>query len=129
VDCDSTTSLSITGNIRVSPTSITFQNGKSLAIQDAGTVTVKAITGDATQGQLYRVMSQSNPVLLQGNYLCGREVPKWIVILKTKRIGGDVDPRSLMVYDTSQKPPAGSNCAVYTYEAGSYTPDGMGSAL
>jgi hypothetical protein len=113
----STTSIAITGNIRVTPTSITFQNGKSLAMQDAGIVTVKSITGDVTQGQLYRVTSQTNPALLQGTYLCG-QAAKWIVILKTKRIGADVDPRSVMVYDTPQKPPAGSNCAIYMYDAG-----------
>jgi hypothetical protein len=115
----STTSLSITGNIRVTPTSMTFQNGKSIAIQDAGTVTLKSpITGEVTQGQLYRVTSQTNPALLQGTTLCGRSGPKWIVIVKTKPMGADVDPRSVMIYETAQKPPAGSNCAIYNYDAG-----------
>jgi hypothetical protein len=48
--------------------------------------------GDKAQGDLYRITSQINPILLNGNFLCGRAHQKWVVIVKRKKIGGDVDP-------------------------------------
>jgi hypothetical protein len=73
--------------------------------------------GDKAQGDLYRITSQINPTLLNGNFLCGKGAPKWVVIVKGQGIGGDVDPRSVMIYETAERPPAGGDCAVFNYEA------------
>lgn len=62
----SRTATGVTGNITVTRDQIVFQNGASIQI--------KAIDQSLDAGTtLYRVVSQTNPELLNGNLLCGQD--------------------------------------------------------
>ena len=66
----STTSLAITGDITVSADRITFENGASIAI--------RAVSPD--RPGIYRVDPPGNPVLKNGNRLCGDDAPTFIAL-------------------------------------------------
>lgn len=61
----SRTATGITGDITVTANRITFQNGASIEVQ--------AVDQDLDNGiTLYQVVSKTNPVMLNGNLLCGQ---------------------------------------------------------
>src|SRR3546814_11865309 len=60
----SNTASSITGDVRFSGDKITFQNGKSLPLQKAGSVTVGDFDGNAVPAVLYKGTKPSNLTLL-----------------------------------------------------------------
>ena len=115
----SETALAITGDITFSPTRITFKNGRSINLQYVGPVTVPDFTGGKATADLYRVTSTNNPVMLGGNYLCGRTAPRWVTVRSPPKLTAvDIDPKALDVYETAQPPPEGGNCANFNYDAG-----------
>ena len=74
----STTSVSITGPITLSATSLTTQ-GETFPLRL--TASVKAFHSDdgARPGRIFSVTQPTNPPLLNGNRLCGDEAATWIV--------------------------------------------------
>ena len=116
----STTALAITGNVRVSPDRITFQNGKSLPLAAAGIVPQFREAMGTTSAALYRVIAPADPVLLRGNRLCGKPVT-FIAVWKPARVGSDIDPREMAAFSGSARPTVAGGpdfCGTYTYEAG-----------
>lgn len=113
----SRTAISITGDITVSANQITFQNGAFLSIRAVGEDAENNIT-------LYKVISTSNPKLLNGNYICGKTPVNY---LSFKKVGTKPKPdlsmtvyyaESLQLQDLvspDQTAAAANICATYNY--------------
>lgn len=102
----SKTAISITGKVIFTKHKITFQNGQSLPI--------KAASEDGIDGQLFKVLKPADPVLLQGNTLCGRSTVKYFLV-----VGQEGTGRDLSVYDGKGEPTQEtSSCATYSYRVG-----------
>lgn len=103
----STTSISITGDITTCKGSIAFGNGKSLKLDFVGQKNGSWALGAADHALIYRVRTPSDPVLLNGNTLCGEKV-HYLAFSPTRsgQLGLTVFGRDL-----------GDFCAVFFYEA------------
>ena len=98
----STTAMAITGDIVVSDNAVTFGDGKEIAIEPIG------------GGPAYKLSEPDDPVLLNGNRLCGSGKPVGYVIF----VRPSENSLSMSVFD-GDKAPQGDNdspCAVYNYE-------------
>jgi len=115
----STTALSITGNVRFAPASISFGAGGRLAtryLRDvSGAVSVLGPAAGDTHASLYRVLSRADLRLRSGNRLCGA-TPAYLSVLRTR--SGSASDIILTVY-SGASPPTGALsdkvCASYTY--------------
>ncbi len=111
------TAGSITGNITVTANQVTFQNGAFLSIRVVDEDSENNIT-------LYKVISTSNPKLLNGNYICGNTPVNYISF---KKVGAKPKPdlsmtvyyaESLQLQDLvspDQTATAANICATYNY--------------
>src|SRR5690606_653653 len=106
----STTSISVTGDVGLSGNALYFANGKSLNL--------KQVAGDQKRGRyVYQVVSADNPVLMNGNTLCGPRAPAHLFVERNR------NQLNIAVFDNDQAPaldfdvfmPAGA-CATYHYE-------------
>lgn len=70
----SRTATAITGNITTCPGTLTFGNGKKLKLQYVGDRKGSWAFGGADSAKIYSVSPPSDPVLLNGNTLCGEKV-------------------------------------------------------
>lgn len=92
----STTAISITGDIQISEKQIRFENGATLQLAPTDHLGV------------FRVAKPTNPALKNGNVLCGREPPTFVVF------GRDGNTKSLdrssalylKIYNGNEIPPA-----------------------
>jgi hypothetical protein len=78
----SRTGEAVTGSVTLSATAIRFANGRSLplALVDANARGVFDTAGSGTvTARIYRVTSAANPVLRNGNTLCGAPVTHLVV--------------------------------------------------
>lgn len=115
----STTAMAITGDIVMSPDSITFANGDSLKLQ--------IVDSAASTGQtLYKVLGRRNPTLLNGNHLCGTQAVNYLLTEPIQMFANQRDlqlsvylyPDVLRLKDLplkDQSDPMRSLCAIYTY--------------
>jgi len=114
--------LSITGDIVLTSSQITFQNGETLAI--------RPIEKDDDLGLvLYQVTSESNPALLYGNTICGNTPVDYLTVktditdssrtrlsdmsLTVYRYAGILRIRDLPLHDNADI--HRSVCAIYNY--------------
>ncbi|MEZ5670796.1 MAG: hypothetical protein R3F55_25855 [Alphaproteobacteria bacterium] len=110
----SSIAMAITGDITTTPTAIVFGNGASLAVQAVqqgvpGLWGFESAPGPAT---VLQVVPPANPVLLEGNTLCGMQ-PTYITLavvadgsLAMTVYGGSAVPTSSQSDDV---------CAIYYY--------------
>ncbi len=106
---DSNTAMAITGDVTFTPTRIAFQNGRALPIRRESRGTYET----------YRVLSRSNPVLQNGNTVCGPSAPSYLTV----RYGHDrssTETAVYVVFYTGAKPPhrfedPSNLCATFTY--------------
>ena len=123
----SKTALSITGDVTLASDRITFGNGKSLPLAPAGDVAgFKGDDGKPVNATLYRVTAPDDPLLLNGNRLCGGRGPQpaTFVVVWKRPVGvkGDPDLRTMAAFSGSERPreAGGPNlCGTYNYEPGS----------
>jgi hypothetical protein len=110
----SKTAIAITGDIVVDDYSITFANGKSLAIEpyEAGRVWDWSGSGKNVAGDVFTADSSANPKLLNGNKLCATSVTHVVIWSPGE---GELGINSY----SGSKAPAGTDglCASYFYEA------------
>jgi uncharacterized RDD family membrane protein YckC len=102
--CDSHVSAAITGDIIKTANKIKFENSQSISIKPVGVITRRVSNPlfDSGEGTLYALTPSSNPVLLNGNQLCGpEELASFIVIMPDK---GSSDRITLEVYAGASRP-------------------------
>ena len=66
---------------RSRPARITFGNRKSLPLAPAGTIPGFNTVGQKVDASLFRVTAPADPVLLNGNRLCGGPVPQPVTFI------------------------------------------------
>jgi hypothetical protein len=102
-----TTAMGTTGDVTFSPDRIAFGNGKALPLAAAGTVRDFEVHGKKVNATLYRVTAPDDPLLLNGNRLCGGRPPQpvtFIAVWKPALIGADVDPRGIAAFSGNARP-------------------------
>ncbi|UPA23292.1 hypothetical protein [Shinella oryzae] len=107
----SNTAVSITGDIELDETGITFENGEQLTFEEqmADRFTVD---GQSVEAHVFSLAEARDPVLLNGNTLCGAPVT-YVASWETSDGSGTV----LAVFSTPQPPESDADmCASYTYE-------------
>ena len=109
----------ITGRVTFTPSEITFQNGKSLALARGGQTLFRPSQEKKVLADLYRVTSPDDPVLENGNKLCKGKPVAYLIVWKSEKIGKETDPRALAPF-SGPKLNAGSpdDCGRYTYDTG-----------
>ena len=120
----SNTAMAITGNVRLSPDRITFQNGQPLPLVSAGTLPQFGGPTGPVSATLYSVTKPDDPVVLHGNRLCGdkgRHPATFIAVWKPALVGSDIDPRAMAIFSGNARPTVADGpdfCGTYFYEAG-----------
>jgi hypothetical protein len=118
----SNTAISITGDVTFSPDRITFGNGKSLPLAPAGTIPGYNALGRSVTASLFRVTAPGDPLLLNGNRLCGGRTPQavtFILVSAPEHLQGEPELRSMDVFAGAKPPNAQGgeiSCGTYNYE-------------
>ncbi|MCR6499814.1 hypothetical protein MUO32_12260 [Shinella sp. CPCC 101442] len=107
----SNTAMSITGDIEFDDFGITFQNGKKIVFDELIGDTF-VVDGRQVPASVYSVAEPKDPVLLNGNRLCGAPVTyvaSW---------GGATENDTIVAVFSTEDAPESSDemCASYTYE-------------
>ena len=105
----SNTAMAITGDIEFDDFGITFENGRQITFdQLVGDTFV--VGGEKVNASVYSLSEAKDPVLLNGNRLCGEPVTyvaSW----------GDDSSTTVAVFSTEDVPESDAQmCASYTYE-------------
>ena len=107
----SNTAMSITGDIEFDDFSITFENGKQITFDELIGDTF-VVDGQRVNASVYSVAEPKDPVLLNGNRLCGAPVT-YVASWGTSDNSGTV----VAVFSTEDAPESSDEmCASYTYE-------------
>ena len=106
---DSKTAMSITGDVVFTPSRLAFQDGKWIAIRRESHGAYET----------YRILSHTNPVLLNGNTLCGPSAPSYFTI-RYDRTASSTETTIATAFYTGTKPPRhwddpANLCATFTY--------------
>lgn len=119
----SNTAASITGDITVTPDRITFAGGHALTLSQPTALPRFRAEGSPAAATRYRVANPADPILLNGNRLCGGRTPApvtYIVLWTPRKLAGDTAPRSLAAF-SGMTPPTGTDspglCGTFRYEA------------
>lgn len=116
---DSTVSMAVTGDVKLSDERISFANGITLHLE-APVVRLVNDDGVRTTAAAYRVTTPANPVLLNGNHLLDRGEANFVLVWKTVPIGADVNPVRICISTSAKMALAvfdGSKCQSFEYEA------------
>ncbi|AWB33171.1 hypothetical protein [Orrella marina] len=115
----STTAMAITGDIRLSDNELQFSNGVSIYLD--------LLEHEPQTGQtLFGLKDRANPVLLNGNLLCGQKPVDYLVIQVSDGLSGQPDMQMMAYYYPGhlhlaqlplkdQNDPERMMCALYTY--------------
>lgn len=105
----SSSAQSVTGDIQFDDFSITFANGETLEFSDLIADNF-IVDGETVPASVYRVRTPGDPVLENGNQLCGSGDVSYLASW------GPGDLTTVAVF-TGDEPPAGSDemCASYVY--------------
>lgn len=119
----SNTAASITGDITVTPDRIAFAGGHALTLSQPTALPRFRAEGSPVAATRYRVASPADPILLNGNRLCGGRTPApvtYIVLWTPRKLAGDTAPRGLAAF-SGTAPPTGTDspglCGTFRYEA------------
>jgi hypothetical protein len=108
----SNTAMSITGDIELDETGIAFANGAKLAFSEKVGDSLLA-DGKPVSASVYRVENPTDPVLENGNRLCGNGDVTFIALWPD-----DFGMTSLAVFTGETVPESDDDmCASYSYEA------------
>lgn len=105
----SNTAMAITGDIELDETGITFENGAQITFEERVGDTLE-VNGKQVDASVFSVAEPSDPVLLNGNRLCGAPVTyvaSW----------GSNGLTTVAVFSTQDAPGSDADmCASYSYE-------------
>lgn len=108
----STTAMSITGDIELDDTGITFQNGETLGF-DGVVADTFTVSGEAVDATVYGIAEPANPELENGNTLCGDDPVTFIAVWH-----GDEDLTRMAMFNGETAPESDeAMCASFLYEA------------
>jgi len=115
----SRTAQTITGRVTFDPTRITFQNGKSLSLAASGQMIFRPEKRQKVQADLYRVIQPEDPALENGNTICQGKNVAYLLVWKSQRTGGVLDPRTMGAF-SGKNFAVGSHdeCGRFAYDAG-----------
>ena len=115
----SRTAQTITGRVTIDPTRITFQNGKSLSLAASGQMIFRPEKRQKVQADLYRVIQPEDPTLENGNTICQGKNVAYLLVWKSQRTGGVLDPRTMGAF-SGKNFAVGSHdeCGRFAYDAG-----------
>jgi len=115
----SRTAQTITGRVTFDPTRITFQNGKSLSLAANGQMIFRPEKRQKVQADLYRVIQPEDPTLENGNTICQGKNVAYLLVWKSQRTGGVLDPRTIGAF-SGKNFAVGSHdeCGRFAYDAG-----------
>ncbi|MGB3813505.1 MAG: hypothetical protein WA950_09780 [Shinella sp.] len=107
----SNTAMAITGDIEFDDFGITFENGEQITFDELVGDTF-VVDGEQVNASVYSLTEAKDPVLLNGNRLCGEPVTyvaSW---------GASDDSATIVAVFATQDVPASNAemCASYTYE-------------
>lgn len=107
----SNTAMAITGDIEFDDFGITFENGEQIVFDElVGNTFV--VDGETVNGSVYSLSEAKDPVLLNGNRLCGEPVT-YVASWGTSDGSGTI----VAVFSTQNVPESDAEmCASYTYE-------------
>ena len=116
----SRTAQSITGKVTLATGQITFQNGTSLEISRGAQMLFRPRKGaKKVMADLYRLAPPADPVLENGNKLCGAKPVAYLIVWKSEKLGTEIDPRTMAVFSGPKFDPGSADeCARYAYDAG-----------
>ena len=107
----SNTAMSITGDIELDETGITFENGEQVTF-DERVADRFTVGGETVEAHVFSIAEPCDPVLLNGNRLCGAPVT-YAASWETSDGSGTI----LAVFSTPEAPQSDADmCASYTYE-------------
>lgn len=107
----SRTAESITGDISMDDYEIVFANGERLALSDLVSYEI-TVGGETRDASVYRVEAPADPVLLNGNRLCGSGEVTFVA-----NWAGSDDRTVVAVFATSDVPQSDAEmCASYVFE-------------
>ena len=109
----SKTAMAITGDIEMDDFEMVFENGEKLVFDELVGDTF-LVSGEEVGASVYSVRAPANPVLNNGNRLCGNSqvtyVASWSAV-------SDDSLTTVAVFDTQDVPGSDAEmCASYTYE-------------
>ncbi|KQT83996.1 hypothetical protein [Aurantimonas sp. Leaf443] len=110
----SNTAMAITGDLEIDDRQVTFQTGATLAFSDLVADTIE-VDGETMGASVYRVATPGNPVLLNGNRLCGAEAT-YLAIWSASQ---DVDDAGVILaaFEGTAVPTSNEEaCAIFAYE-------------
>ncbi len=108
----SNTAMSITGDIEFDDFGITFANGKKIVF-DALISDTFVVDGEKVPASVYSLAKPKDPVLLNGNRLCGEPV----TYVASWGTGDEDDGTIVAVFSTQDVPQSSADmCASYTYD-------------
>ncbi len=115
----STTAIAITGDVRYSPTTLSFSGGRQLSIAYLKDVSGRvSFVGDShakDYAKLYRVVSPADVLLKRNSPFCGQK-PTFVSVMVVRESSGGV--AYLTVYFGAAAPTGASTdkiCSGYTY--------------
>lgn len=111
----STASIAITGDISLKGDTLTFGNGANLVLTKVAERNGRwSPVGGTLPGTIFKLSPPSDPVLLNGNTLCGMREPVSYIVLSEPFEGG----LTLSVFTGKNTPQGFGNhtCAAYFYE-------------
>ncbi|MCQ8782632.1 hypothetical protein [Mangrovibrevibacter kandeliae] len=110
----STTAVGITGDMSLTDTAITYEDGTRLAFADK-TKSKVVYNGDSVEATIFKLKTPANPTFKgSGNDLCGENVTYLAVIPDT----GPGDPGVIVATFTGEQPPESVDdemCSSYWY--------------
>ena len=112
----------VTGRVTLTPSEITFQNGKSLSLSRGGQMLFRPEPKKRhVMADLYLVKPPADLVLENGNKLCKGKPIAYLVVWKSEKTGKEIDPRVLAPFSgpnlNSGSP---DDCGRYNYDARSH---------
>jgi hypothetical protein len=112
----SNTAMSITGDVTLSDSKLTFGNGKSVAVKKIASGKEgkwDPVASGTAKADVYEIMKPQDPKLLRGNRLCGSGPVRYIAFFRTAA------NLTEMVVFNPKADPFGNDpdriCATYTY--------------
>ena len=109
-----------TGKVTVTAGQITFQNGTSLQLSPSTEMLFRPQKkAKKVLANLFHVIQPADPILENGNKLCGARLAIYLIVWKSEKLGAEVDPRTMVVFSGPKFDPGSPDeCARYSYDAG-----------